>query len=484
MDVFKERYTEMNKREYGEKYPSMRFVSEEEAQKATKERKEILEGVSSAVQLGFLGTKLDCRQLSPGCSLCGQGAWSCLFLNNICNAHCFFCPTEQRSKGDPVTNGISFGDPRDYVAYIGKFQFTGVSISGGEPLLAFERARNFISAIKREFGSNVYLWLYTNGILVTKEKINKLKEAGMDEIRFNIVSSNYVLDKVKLAKEFIDVVTVEIPAIPEHYDLLKDLVINLEKINIDFLNLHQLRCTPYNVCNLVNRGYTFLHGPKVTVLESEMTALRTIQFAIEQRLGFPINYCSFPYKSRFQSLGYRKRFAPFVCRTFENITAAGFIRRMSIKCEPDQLGRILKTLREKGCDESLWYLDGTANCITFDQSLWKYIDFDKSPLFLNYYVPQLQSALSYGSSFEKTPLNRRKTIFIEKRHVVSGRQIGADHTKAFQELIRGGAKNHPSFGGTEDHGSSGNASAPGQELVEFEDIYELEQVPCGLQEYY
>jgi len=341
MAFYKEAHIEANRREYGETYHAFKWISAAEAQAAGKEREEILEVLKPAVQFGYRRTKLDCSRLSPGCLLCGRGAWSCLFINSICNARGFYCPTEQPSKSEPTTNGIRFTNPQDYGDYIERFKIRGVSLSGGEPLMTFDRTLHFLSRIKKRFGANVYLWLYTNGILATPEKLRTLKDAGLDEIRFDISANGYDLEKVRSAAALIDTVTVEVPAIPEDADLLKMLLPKLHEMGVKHLNLHQLRCTPHNRDRLTRRGYTFLHGPKVTVLESELAALRMIQYAQDRAIGLPVNYCSFVYKNGFQALAYRKRLAAFLCKPFESITAAGAVRRMTLKGRPEQLDEVV-----------------------------------------------------------------------------------------------------------------------------------------------
>ncbi|MCJ7596234.1 MAG: radical SAM protein, partial [Desulfobacterales bacterium] len=135
------------------------------------------------------------------------GEWSCLFINSICNARCFYCPTEQPSKSEPMTNGIRFANPQDYADYIEKFNIRGVGLSGGEPLLTFDRTLQFLTKIKRRFGDTVHVWLYTNGILATREKFKRLKEAGLDEVRFDISANGYDLEKVREAVGLKETVT-------------------------------------------------------------------------------------------------------------------------------------------------------------------------------------------------------------------------------------------------------------------------------------
>lgn len=65
--------------------------------------------------------------------------------------------------------------------------------------------------------------MYTNGYLIDKNKLITLKEAGLNEMRFNIAARHYDLKAVKMAADIIDTVTVEIPAVPEDYEILKDV---------------------------------------------------------------------------------------------------------------------------------------------------------------------------------------------------------------------------------------------------------------------
>ena len=72
----------------------------------------------------------------------------------------------------------------------------------------------------------------------------------------------------------------------------------------------------------------FVHGEKVTVLESELTALRLVRYAIEQEIDLPVNYCSFPYKRRFQHAAARRRGIPFILADHEKVTDAGYLRAL------------------------------------------------------------------------------------------------------------------------------------------------------------
>lgn len=324
-----EQLIESNRREYGRLYDLLSFAGPERLATAGAERSELLHWLDGQARFGYAGTKVDCNGLSPGCRRCGEGGWSCLFVNGRCNGRCFYCPTAQDDDGPPVTNGLAFTSPEDYAAYVAALGFSGVSISGGEPLMTPELTISYLSAVRRRCGADVHLWLYTNGTLLTAELCDRLRDAGLNEIRFDLGAVRYHLKKLRLAVGRIPTVTVEIPAVPEDEELLKLKMVEMAEAGVNHLNLHQMRLTPHNFGPLTERGYTFLHGEKVTVLESELCALRLVRFGLERGIALPVNYCSFPYKRRFQHAAARRRAAQTVCAPGEVVTEPGYLRTLS-----------------------------------------------------------------------------------------------------------------------------------------------------------
>jgi pyruvate formate-lyase activating enzyme-like uncharacterized protein len=328
-ESIQQQHIESNRLEYGLRYDLLTFADPGQLAAAVAERKELLQWLDQHACFGYAGTKVDCNGLSPGCRCCGDGGWSCLFVNGRCNGHCFYCPTAQDDDGPPVTNGLAFTTPEDYAAYVAALGFSGVSISGGEPLMTPELTLAYLSAVRRRCGDDVHLWLYTNGTLLTADLCRSLRDAGLDEIRFDLGAVRYHLKKLRLAVGCIPTVTVEIPAVPEDEDLLKRKMVEMAEAGVKHLNLHQMRLTPYNLGPLTERGYTFIHGEKVTLLESELCALRMVRFGLEQAIPLPVNYCSFPYKRRFQHAAARRRAALTVCSPGEVVTEPGYLRTLS-----------------------------------------------------------------------------------------------------------------------------------------------------------
>ena len=419
-------------------YTEMKWLSESEAKEANRRRNELLESISGKATWFFKGNKLSTGPLSAGCMTCGQGTWSCLFINSRCTAHCFYCPQDRKNKKDqpPVESGLLFDNPDDYVDYLEKFNFKGVSFSGGEPLLKFKEMLSFIQKIRGRLGGGIYLWAYTNGDLADEKKLRSLKEAGLNEIRFDIAARHYDLKKVAQARAVFDTVTVEIPAIPEDYDQVRRCLPRLEALGLAHLNLHQLHGSRYCYKNFAARGYTFLHQPEVPVLESEMTALRLIKYALDQHLGLPINYCSLIYKNRMQKKGYRERFHCFTKEGYEGATESGFIRRLSIQDRPVNLKKMAKVFRGKDCRDSLWSFNKNGSELSLHHSLLKYVDFNKHGLFLSYFMPQLSP--ERDEDFEKSEeikLNENRKVFAGKKLVYHLELKGPATINSFRKLF-------------------------------------------------
>jgi uncharacterized protein len=415
----------------------MRWISPDDAAMAGSRREKLLDGIRDAAQWVFNGTKPFSGRISPGCRLCGGGAWSCLFINNLCNARCFFCPTKQDNQDEPGTSTLTFTNPQDYADYIERFGFKGVSISGGEPLFTFDKTLAFVTCVKERFGENLYLWLYTNGTLATEDNLRRLADAGMDEIRFNIIANRYDLSKVRLAYGIIPHVTVEIPAVPEDEELIEGKLKEMADSGVEFLNLHQIRCTKHNATHLSRRGYTFLHGPAIGILESEMTALSLLRHAIGEGIPLNINYCSLIYRQRFHARAARRRWAPFMAKPFEAITEAGMIRTLSLAAEPGTVSRIVSGLAHEGGDPSLWSMSLDKNRLLFSHLLLPAIESAATDVRLSYSIASVLPHLTYRNPFQEVRLTSGKKIVIERSTVFPDIMLDTQEVKLFREYLRG-----------------------------------------------
>ena len=462
---FNRKLIEMNLAEYGKAGRDLNFITPRLSKNAELERTRILSDIALQVQWEYKQTKPFLNDLSPGCRICGNGHWSCLFINGKCNCRCFYCPTPQNDIGVPTTNLLEFTKASDYSDYVRYFGFQGVSISGGEPLLTFEKTIDFIRTVRRNSPAHLHVWMYTNGTLLTHDHILRLKDAGLNEIRFDIGATNYDIEKLLIAVGHISCVTVEIPAIPEDMDRLSALIPLMTDVGVQYLNLHQLRLTPHNSPLLKNKKYTFLHGEKVTVLESELAVLSLFSRAIQNGWTLPINYCSFAYKHRFQQKAVRKRNAEFIIKSHESLTENGFIRGICLKGESKTILSILDGLNRHNVPKELHQINGNKTTLLIHQSLWPMIDITGCEIQLNYYEAVLTPALSYRHVFKEILLNKGRKLYVEKQSRCLGLPLSADQKSYFEKRVI--LKNQP----------------PGQCPSELEWI-DYEFTPEGMQPYF
>ena len=457
---------EQNKKEYQDYYDLIPWISKEAAAAAHFEREQLLQGMHLDTKTLCQGTKVCYGLRSPGCVCCSEGTWSCLFVNGTCNGTCFFCPTEQNGPDIALTNNIPFSNPGDYADYVDRLGIRGVGLSGGDPLLVSAKTVDYIRHLKERFGAEIYVWLYTNGKLLSEGVLRQLKEAGLDEIRFNIAATQYSLGNIPEAVRSIPYVTVEIPAIPEDFELMKRKLLEMAQCGVQFLNLHQLRLTPYNTQRLLQRNYTFLHGEKVTVLESELTALRLLEYAGKKKLPLAVNYCSFVYKNRFSRLGARKRGALLIKKSFEDITENGYIRYLFITGKVNDLSHAYTRLSLAGVPWGHYQIKD--NRLYFSKSLLPNIDPGLGKLNAGYCEARILPELSYYFPFEEIPLNASKKIVVERMRVSKEIEVLPEEITLFHKLIS-------------EHRMPENSLKLNEK---WQNILSLEYMRQGLQNYY
>lgn len=371
--------------------PRFQWFSDKAAGEAENTRKNLLEKLSGRVRSTAGGSKLYTGSLSRGCLHCIEGDWACNFINRLCNRDCFFCKRSHRTireEPEPETWGFFFPDPSAHISYLNTFHARGVSFSGGEPLLVRERLLEHITAVRKEFSNSVYIWMYTNGDLADRDILEKLRAAGLDEIRFNISAREYDLSPVVLAKEYIPAVTVEIPCIPEDHELLKALLPVMQDAGVNFLNIHHLSVEEQNCRDLIRREYHFTgFYPGISVHESEICALKLLQHACENGINLPINYCSSIYKHRYQGRGFRKQRASAFPLGYEELTDTGYLRRISVSASPGQIRGLASRLDNSIPDKSLWKTAEDEESITLHTSLIHYINWSCSSIGITYLKP-------------------------------------------------------------------------------------------------
>lgn len=335
-------------------FSELPLLSPRETERVTREREDLMEECFSKGARYHSGNraKMFTGKMSPGCESCVAGTFACLILRKGCTRRCFFCPWDQdRTQPDHESIGVKIDSPADLPSFIRAFGYKHVGVTGGEPLLVFEKLRDYIDAIRRGLGDDTWIWTYTNGDLVDREKLRALADAGLNELRFDLGARNYDLAPLKTALSYIGTVTVETPVIPEHVETLKALLPELSRLGVKYLNIHQLHYTAVNSAAFVKRKYTaLLHNPPLPlVLESERAALQVMKHALDSGVDLPINYCSGIYIRRFRPWTHRKRLADALRNghglraPFETVTETGYVRRLYVRGRRAPLLRFAKS---------------------------------------------------------------------------------------------------------------------------------------------
>jgi len=260
---------------------------------------------------GEASISLDDRPLSKGCQACKSGSWICIYVGEECNLSCDFCPQEDerhtKGKHDTWINGgnYSYGikvELEDIDKVIEKNpQISGISFSGGEPFIFIDKIEKWSNYLTKKY-PNIYKWIYTNGVYVNNETLDRLSKVGLQEIRFDAAATNYsrtTIERIKLAKKYFEVVSIEIAALPWFTELLNGCLVELEDY-ITYLNIHTLQVhRGLNWERLIeshlelNDTLTYIderHGREES-LQSALEVYKTIRFIKDNKLDIIVNDC-------------------------------------------------------------------------------------------------------------------------------------------------------------------------------------------------
>ncbi len=435
MEFRPQEYVAANEREYGPAAARMRWVSPADAEAADAVRAARLSDLAPDLQWAFHETKPFLNALSPGCRACGEGTWNCLFVNGICNARCFYCPAAQQDVGEPTSNTVAYPTPDDYLHYVRRFDVRGVSLSGGEPLLTLDRTLRYLRAVRPVLGSGGYLWLYTNGRLATDDVLAQLADTGLDEIRFDLSATRYDTRPLARAARRIPAVTVEVPAIPEHVGRLRERLPALVDAGVRYLNLHELRATAHNLPRLRRRGYTFRHGPRVTVLESELAAFELLGAVQAGRLPIGAQYCSSIFKHRHQTVASRRRHAELVRRPYEGLTEAGLLRRVVVNGPFEAVSALVARLKADPRAAGRFEPELGASRVLLDASLLGHVDPALLTVRVSYALATLTATPSRRFAAEAVQFGPAVRAAVERQPARSDVVIAPQALASFAALI-------------------------------------------------
>ncbi len=268
-------------------------------------------------------------KMPKGCNQCVKGQKEVIFLTGLCPRKCFYCPISETKfqKDDIYANEWKISKLNDIVTEAKLCSSKGAGITGGDPLTKLPRLIKVIKLLKKTFGMNFHIHLYTSLNLVNPKVISKLEKAGLDEIRFHpdlnkCEDWNKILIKTKMSKG------VEIPIVPGD----KNKIINLIKYidnQIDFLNLNELEMADTSINKIYQHGFRTKDQYSYAVKGSEELAKQLLNYCAKNT-KLNVHYCSSTLKNKVQFPERVKRRAKNVKQPFDKLTKIGTLIKGAI----------------------------------------------------------------------------------------------------------------------------------------------------------
>ena len=307
-------------------------------------------------------------KLPKGCELCVQGKKLVLFITGDCFRKCFYCPLSEIRRTDKVfanewDTGFTNKLEKKHLDIIIKEAklcgAEGAGITGGDPLIQWQRAVKAIKALKKEFGKTFHIHLYTGFEHVELKRLKALCNAGLDEIRFHPVLWNDTLwNRIDIARKFPWTIGVEIPSIPSYEKQTKKLLHFLDH-KVDFVNMNELELSDTNASMLRKLKYEAKDKTSYAVKGSKALALRLMR----DPHSYPIHFCTSKLKDKVQLTQRIRRRAKRIALPFDTITKEGLLirgvaylpdlepgfsyRKRLQSLTPVEKNNVLKRLREK-----------------------------------------------------------------------------------------------------------------------------------------
>lgn len=196
-------------------------------------------------------------KISPACRVCFTGeTGGGIQIGQECNCKCPEC-YYQRGRTDAnneplhnaqeiLTRFFRWGldpnwKPRSYA-----YQSAGETLMYIDQLLPFAPIFNNYERIHNH---KIYRYLYTNGVLLDEDMVQKVLYLGVNEIRFHCSASNFsdkVFRAMELAYQHGITVSVEEPSAPWRALKILSHLDTFQELNVKHLNMVEIQVTSHN----------------------------------------------------------------------------------------------------------------------------------------------------------------------------------------------------------------------------------------------
>ncbi|MBS3116057.1 radical SAM protein [Candidatus Woesearchaeota archaeon] len=268
-------------------------------------------------------------ELPSGCRYCVKGEKLVLFVTGLCPRRCYFCPVSDAKFDQDVTfaNERKVEKEEDLLEEAKAMNAFGAGFTGGDPLTKIERTIQYIRKLKESYGSEFHIHLYTSLNLVTREKLQRLCNAGLDEIRFHFdLDSTLFWKNLEIAQEFPWKTGVELPLLPSKKKELKE-VIDFIGRKVDFLVLNELEIADNSQSKLCEMGFETKDTLSYAVKGSLEVGLGLLEYIKKLPWKLPAHLCTAKLKDGIQLTNRLQREGKNVKKKFDVVTPEGMLIR-------------------------------------------------------------------------------------------------------------------------------------------------------------
>ncbi len=268
--------------------------------------------------------------LPKGCRLCVKGAKLVLLTTGVCARKCWYCPLsdEKKNKDVVVANEWWVKKDQDILDEAKLSSAEGAGITGGDPLCKLDRTIKHIKLLKKRFGKEFHIHLYTCCEHATPKALKKLYDAGLDEIRFHprFLDQDADLTPIKEALKYSWDVGCEIPVMPGKTRQTKKFIDKINELGVSFINLNQLEVSQTNEAQMLKRGYAPEDDISFAVKGTDNTADKLLKY-IRDHTKLRAHYCRVKTKDKVQLRNRLNRRAKNTAKEYDIITGEGLLIR-------------------------------------------------------------------------------------------------------------------------------------------------------------
>jgi pyruvate formate-lyase activating enzyme-like uncharacterized protein len=295
--------------------------------------------------------------LSPACRMCAKGAKMVVLVTGLCSTKCFYCPLSFKKGGTDriFADEWELDNEQDTEKLVREAEYidaTGAGITGGDPLVVWQRVKTYIALLKKTFGESFHIHLYTSA-LKNAEHLPDLVAAGLDEIRFHPLPLTWAhMDASPIKKTIqhmigsaVDV-AIEIPVLPKKEKEIFSLLSWADQQDLQWVNLNELEFSERNCNDFLSRGYLVKNAISAAVQGSQETAGKILKLSQKEHLQIGVHYCSVSFKDGVQLKNRIIRRAKHIATPYDVITKEGTLIKGAIYPSKISLPSLLSLLQK------------------------------------------------------------------------------------------------------------------------------------------